>query len=171
MQRTTLINFGMVTTRSSSAMSISPVGGWKTARTSRTRVWTRSRGSIARGIGARPRPAQTRSGSPVALRSRVKVRLIADGLSPSFSAARRYCDREICTRLGDECTRSHARDQGLPESDRSRWPGRGHVLGSRLHHQQHQPPSRGPSRQQGGIQSNSCGATRHAMQGISARWC
>ena len=170
MQRTTLINFGMVKTRSSSAMSISPVGGLRTVWTSRTRVWTRSHSSIAR-IGTRLRPAQTRSGSPVALRSRVKVRLIVEGFSSSFSAARRYCDREICTRLGDECTRSHARDQGLPESDRSRWPGRGHVLGSRLHHQQHQPPSRGPSRQQGGIQSNSCGATRHAMQVISARWC
>ena len=49
---------------------------------------TRSRSSSARGVGTRPRPARTSSGSPVASRSRASARLIADGLSRSRRAAR-----------------------------------------------------------------------------------
>src|SRR4249919_3727338 len=49
---------------------------------------TRSRNSSARGVGTRPRPARTRSGSPVASRRRASDRRMADGRSWRRSAAR-----------------------------------------------------------------------------------
>ena len=49
---------------------------------------TRSRSSTARGVGTRPRPARTSSGSPVVSRRRASDRLIAEGLSRGGGRAR-----------------------------------------------------------------------------------
>jgi hypothetical protein len=62
--------------------------GRRTAAPSCTSWATRSRSSSARGVGTRPRPARTSSGSPVVSRSRASARLIADGLSRRRRAAR-----------------------------------------------------------------------------------
>jgi hypothetical protein len=62
--------------------------GRRTSLPSCTSWATRSRSSIARGVGTRPRPARTSSGSPVVSRRRASARLIAEGLSCSARGAR-----------------------------------------------------------------------------------
>ena len=64
--------------------------GWAAAppRASCTTWPTRARSSSARGVGTRPRPALTNSGSPVVSRNRANARLIADELSRKRWAAR-----------------------------------------------------------------------------------
>ena len=61
--------------------------GRRTASASCTSWGTRSRSSSARGVGTRPRPARTSSGSPVVSRRRASARLMAEGLRPSRRAA------------------------------------------------------------------------------------
>jgi len=61
--------------------------GRRTASASSTTWRTRSRNPSALGVGTRPRPALTKSGSPVASRSLASDRLIADALRPRRCAA------------------------------------------------------------------------------------
>ena len=67
--------------------------GRSTARASRVSAWTGSRNAMARGVGTSPRPARTRSGSPVAARS-----LSASGSSPTRSSRGGAPPRSRCPR-------------------------------------------------------------------------
>jgi hypothetical protein len=71
-----------------SRSNLSCSAGRRTASASCTSGPTRARSSSARGVGTRPRPALTSSGSPVASRTRASARLIAEGLSRNLWAAR-----------------------------------------------------------------------------------
>ncbi|MNE76464.1 hypothetical protein D3C80_1727020 [compost metagenome] len=62
--------------------------GRSTASASCTSALTRSRNASARGVGTRPRPALTNSGSPMVSRKRARARLMAEGLRCRRWAAR-----------------------------------------------------------------------------------
>jgi hypothetical protein len=81
---------------------------------------TCSRSSSARGVGTRPRPALTSSGSPVVSRNRASARLIADGLSRKRRAARATLPSasstsRVTSRLRSGCR--HASTIAQPDRD------------------------------------------------------
>ncbi|CAM2195669.1 protein of unknown function [Paraburkholderia kururiensis] len=77
----------MVKVRCNVAKSGSDAEGRSTPRASFTTSRVRSRSASACGVSTMLRPARTSSGSPVASRRRVSVRLMADALNPSRRAA------------------------------------------------------------------------------------